>query len=45
MITARSAAEMVHRLTPGALIMGAGDRDDIMLATALAAIQASACKV
>ncbi len=36
-ITARSAAEMVHRLTPGALIMGAGDRDDIMLATALAA--------
>jgi phosphate acetyltransferase len=36
-ITARSAAEMVHRLVPGALIMGAGDRDDIMLATALAA--------
>ena len=36
-ITARSAAEMIHRLIPGALIMGAGDRDDIMLATALAA--------
>lgn len=36
-ITARSAAEMTHRLVPGALIMGAGDRDDIMLATALAA--------
>ncbi|HQD57954.1 MAG TPA: phosphate acetyltransferase [Candidatus Competibacteraceae bacterium] len=36
-ITARSAAEMMHRLIPGALIMGAGDRDDIMLATALAA--------
>ncbi|MCB1777638.1 MAG: phosphate acetyltransferase, partial [Candidatus Competibacteraceae bacterium] len=36
-ITARSAAEMIHRLVPGALIMGAGDRDDIMLATALAA--------
>ncbi|HHW79083.1 MAG TPA: phosphate acetyltransferase [Xanthomonadaceae bacterium] len=38
-ITARSAAEMIHRLVPGALIMGAGDRDDIMLATALAASQ------
>jgi phosphate acetyltransferase len=36
-ITSRSAAEMVHRLVPGALIVGAGDRDDIMLATALAA--------
>jgi phosphate acetyltransferase len=36
-ITARSAAEMIHRLTPGALIMVAGDRDDVMLATALAA--------
>lgn len=36
-ITVRSAAEMIHRLVPGALIMGAGDRDDIMLATALAA--------
>lgn len=36
-ITARSAAEMIHRLVPGALIMVAGDRDDVMLATALAA--------
>ena len=36
-ITARSAAEMIHRLVPGALMIGAGDRDDIMLATALAA--------
>ncbi len=36
-ITARSAAEMIHRLVPGALIMAAGDRDDILLATALAA--------
>ncbi len=36
-IAARSAAEMIHRLTAGALIMAAGDRDDIMLATALAA--------
>ena len=36
-IAARSAAEMVHRLVPGALIMAAGDRDDIILATALAA--------
>ena len=36
-IAARSVAEMVHRLTPGTLIMAAGDRDDIMLATALAA--------
>jgi phosphate acetyltransferase len=38
-ITSRSAAEMIHRLVPGALIMGAGDRDDIILATALAASQ------
>lgn len=36
-LTARSAAEMVHRLTPGALIMVAGDRDDVILAIALAA--------
>ena len=36
-ITARSAAEMIHRLIPGALIMVAGDRDDVLLATALAA--------
>jgi len=36
-IAARSVAEMVHRLTPGTLIMAAGDRDDIMLATALSA--------
>jgi phosphate acetyltransferase len=36
-IAARSVPEMIHRLTPGTLIMAAGDRDDIMLATALAA--------
>ena len=36
-IAARSVAEMVHRLVPGVLIMAAGDRDDIMLATALSA--------
>ena len=36
-LTARSVAEMIHRLVPGALIMAAGDRDDILLATALAA--------
>jgi phosphate acetyltransferase len=36
-ITARSAGEMIDSLTPGALIIAAGDRDDILLATALAA--------
>lgn len=33
----RSAAEMVNRLNPCALIVSSGDRDDVMLATALAA--------
>lgn len=36
-IASRSAAEMIEHLTPGALVMSAGDRDDMMLATALAA--------
>ncbi len=36
-ITARSAVEMIDALTPGTLVMAAGDRDDILLATALAA--------
>ena len=36
-ITARSANEMIDRLKPGALVVVAGDRDDAILATALAA--------
>ncbi len=36
-ITVRSAAELLHRLTAGSLIVSAGDRDDVMLAAALAA--------
>ncbi|GHD58238.1 phosphate acetyltransferase [Jeongeupia chitinilytica] len=36
-IAARSVTEVVERLVPGALVVSAGDRDDIMLATALAA--------
>jgi len=36
-VAARSATEMIDRLKPGALIVSAGDRDDVMLATALAA--------
>lgn len=36
-VAARSVSEMVARLVPGALIVSAGDRDDVMLATALAA--------
>ncbi|MBK8182453.1 MAG: phosphate acetyltransferase [Candidatus Competibacteraceae bacterium] len=36
-IASRSAAEMIDHLIPGTLVMSAGDRDDIMLATALAA--------
>lgn len=36
-ITARSANEMVEYLKPGALVVSAGDRDDVILATALAA--------
>ncbi|MBL8251677.1 MAG: phosphate acetyltransferase, partial [Candidatus Competibacter sp.] len=36
-ITARSAVAMIDSLTPGTLVMAAGDRDDILLATALAA--------
>lgn len=36
-IAARSVSEVVERLKPGALVISAGDRDDIMLATALAA--------
>jgi phosphate acetyltransferase len=36
-VAARSAAEMIQRLNPCSLIVSAGDRDDIMLATALAA--------
>ncbi|MDP2678547.1 MAG: phosphate acetyltransferase [Rhodoferax sp.] len=33
----RSVAEVIPRLKPGALVVSAGDRDDVMLATALAA--------
>ena len=33
----RSVAEVIPRLRPGALVISAGDRDDVMLATALAA--------
>ena len=36
-IAARSVSEMIPRLVPGTLIVSAGDRDDVMLATALAA--------
>ncbi|BCL74894.1 phosphate acetyltransferase [Jeongeupia sp. HS-3] len=36
-VAARSVTEVVERLKPGALVVSAGDRDDIMLATALAA--------
>ncbi|MDB5815991.1 MAG: phosphate acetyltransferase [Rhodocyclales bacterium] len=36
-VAGRSAAEVVNRLKPGAFIVSSGDREDIMLATALAA--------
>ena len=36
-VAARSATEVIERLKPGALIVSAGDRGDVMLATALAA--------
>ncbi len=36
-LAARSATEVIARLKPGALVVSAGDRDDIILATALAA--------
>lgn len=36
-VAARSASNLMDRLKPGALIVSAGDRDDVMLATALAA--------
>ncbi|WP_028453872.1 phosphate acetyltransferase [Chitinilyticum litopenaei] len=36
-VAGRSVAEVIERLQPGALIISSGDRDDIMLATALAA--------
>ena len=36
-VAGRSAAEVVNRLKPGAFIISSGDREDIMLATALAA--------
>ncbi len=35
-LAARSVAEVIPRLAPGALVICAGDRDDVMLATALA---------
>ncbi len=35
-VAARSVAEVIPRLIPGALVISAGDRDDVMLATALA---------
>jgi phosphate acetyltransferase len=36
-VAGRSAPEVVNRLKPGAFIISSGDREDIMLATALAA--------
>lgn len=36
-LAARSVVEVVARLKPGALVVCAGDRDDVILATALAA--------
>jgi phosphate acetyltransferase len=36
-LAGRSASEVIPRLKPGALVISTGDRDDIMLATALAA--------
>jgi phosphate acetyltransferase len=35
-LAARSVAEVIARLKPGALVISAGDRDDVILATALA---------
>lgn len=35
-VGARAIANLVERLRPGALVISAGDRDDVMLATALA---------
>jgi phosphate acetyltransferase len=35
-LAARSVTEVIPRLTPGALVISAGDRDDVILATALA---------
>jgi phosphate acetyltransferase len=35
-LCARTAANIVHRLTPGALVIAPGDRDDIILASAMA---------
>jgi len=36
-LAARSVSEVIARLKPGALVISAGDRDDVILATALAA--------
>jgi phosphate acetyltransferase len=36
-LAARSVTEVIPRLKPGTLVVSAGDRDDVMLATALAA--------
>ena len=38
-VAARSVPEVIARLKAGALVVSAGDRDDVMLATALAASQ------
>ncbi len=35
-LAARSVTEVIARLTPGALVISAGDRDDVILAVALA---------
>jgi phosphate acetyltransferase len=37
-VTARTAPNMVHLLKPGALIMTTGDREDIVMATAMASM-------
>jgi phosphate acetyltransferase len=38
-VGARAIANMVDRLRPGALVISPGDRDDVMLATSLAALR------
>jgi len=37
-VVARTVANMTHRLRPGALIITPGDRDDVILATAMASL-------
>ena len=37
-LSARTASNMIHHLKPGNLVIAPGDRDDIVLATAMAAL-------